>query len=56
MLRTMDKMDDKGQALLESVGFMIYLAADDDTKEASKQAETEGALTLEGGTGDDDRT
>lgn len=35
---------------------MLYLAADDDAKEALKQAETEGTLSLEGSEDDENRT
>lgn len=56
MLRLIEKYDQKEQARLAGVGFMLYLTADDDAKEALKKAETGGTLSLEGSEDDEDRT
>lgn len=52
----MAKSDTREQTRIDIVVFMLYLSADDDEKGHLKQAETEGALTLERATGDDDHT
>lgn len=56
MLRLRATTDYRAEALLRSVGLMLYLAADDDAQETIKQAETEGRIVLEGSDDDADRS
>lgn len=55
MLQLMVISDVKAQVRLRSVGFMIYLATDDEAKETMKQAENEGTIKLEGVSYNEDR-
>lgn len=50
MFRLLACSDTKAQARIAGVGFMLYIAEDDDEKEALKQAETEGTLRMRGRT------
>lgn len=55
MIRMMDAFDKKAEARLRSVGWMIYLVADEYEKEAVKEEETEGKKVLEGTDNDANR-
>lgn len=48
MIRFMATSDTKSQARLNSIGYIIYLAANYGAKETLNQVETEGRLVLEG--------
>lgn len=47
MLHLMEKSDRKAQDRLAAVGFMLYLAHDDEAMESMNQTDTEGTLSLE---------